>query len=149
MEKYTCVLEGQNSRLSITYNFIPKIIFRQLWKACQKLWKVLTIFILCLKLDSTKISHFNNNKCKSTREVAGLLCVLSSQEIVQTVNAYAIVQPSEDINNFINQVNALLTFTKRSMASMGKDSNQEDPTEPDTPDTQETPEGGTTTETSA
>ena len=72
MEKYTCVLEGQNSRLSITYNFIPKIIFRQLWKACQKLWKVLTIFILCLKLDSTKISHFNNNKCKSTLEVEPL-----------------------------------------------------------------------------
>ena len=39
MEKYTCSLEGQNSRLSITYNFSPKIIFRQLWKACQKLWK--------------------------------------------------------------------------------------------------------------
>ncbi len=70
-------------------------------------------------------------------------------EIVQTVNAYAIVQPSEDINNFINQVNALLTLTKRSMASMGKDSNQEDPTEPETPDTPETPEGGTTPETSA
>ena len=68
MEKYTCVLEGRNSRLSITYNFSPKIIFRQLWKACQKLWKVLTIFILCFKLDSTKISHFNNDKCKSTRE---------------------------------------------------------------------------------
>ena len=68
MEKYTCVLEGQNSRLSITYNFGAKIIFRQLWKACQKLWKVLTIFILCFKLDSTKISHFNNKKCKSTRE---------------------------------------------------------------------------------
>ena len=70
-------------------------------------------------------------------------------EIVQTVNAYAIVQPSEDINNFINQVNALLTLTKRSMASMGKDSNQEGPTEPETPDTPETPEGGTTPETSA
>jgi hypothetical protein len=70
-------------------------------------------------------------------------------EIVQTVNAYAIVQPSEDINNFINQVNALLTLTKRSMASMGKDSNQEDPTKPETPDTPETPEGGTTPETSA
>ena len=68
MEKYTCVLEGRNSRLSITYNFSPKIIFRQLWKACQKLWKVLTIFILCFKLDSTKISDFNNKKCKSTRE---------------------------------------------------------------------------------
>ena len=68
MEKYTCVLEERNSRLSITYNFSPKIIFRQLWKACQKLWKVLAIFILCFKLDSTKISHFNNNKCKSTRE---------------------------------------------------------------------------------
>ncbi|MBQ2363019.1 MAG: hypothetical protein II287_05365 [Bacteroidaceae bacterium] len=70
-------------------------------------------------------------------------------EIVQTVNAYSIVQPSEDINNFINQVNALLTLTKRSMASMGKDSNQEDPTEPETPDTPETPESGTTPETSA
>lgn len=199
MEKYICVFDEITNGLSAIYNFSAKIIFRQLWKACQKLWKVLTIFILCFKLDSTKISHFNNNKCKSTREVAGLLSVLSSQEaqahlttlalteevealtlknaqfdvafnqkmqeevermpqtsintdelrkqidakyseIVQTVNAYAIVQPSEDINNFINQVNALLTLTKRSMASMGKDSNQEYPTKPETPDTPETPE---------
>lgn len=42
-------------------------------------------------------------------------------EIVQTVNAYAIVQPSEEIENFIIQMNALTTLTSRSAATMNKD----------------------------
>lgn len=40
-------------------------------------------------------------------------------EIVQTVNAYAIVQPTEAIDGFITQMNALITLTKRTAASMG------------------------------
>ena len=53
-------------------------------------------------------------------------------EIVQTVNAYAIVQPSEDIDAFITQMNALITLTKRSAATMGKEKKEEEkePAEP-------------------
>ena len=47
-------------------------------------------------------------------------------EIVQTVNAYAIVQPSAEIEAFITQVNALITLTKRSAAAMGKEKKEED-----------------------
>ena len=61
-------------------------------------------------------------------------------EIVQTVNAYAIVQPSETLTNFITQMNALITLTKRSAASVSKDKKEKD--EPEKPAT----EGETTTE---
>lgn len=60
-------------------------------------------------------------------------------EIVKVVNAYAIVQPTDDINSFITQMNALITLTKRSAASVGKDSKEPDPTNPDTPATPDTP----------
>ena len=49
-------------------------------------------------------------------------------EIVQTVNAYAIVQPTDEINSFIAQMNALITLTKRSAASVGKGGKEEEPT---------------------
>ena len=49
-------------------------------------------------------------------------------EIVQTVNAYAIVQPTDEINGFIAQMNALITLTKRSAASVGKGGKEEEPT---------------------
>lgn len=61
-------------------------------------------------------------------------------EIVQTVNAYAIVQPTETLTNFITQMNALITLTKRSAASVSKDKKEKD--EPEKPAT----EGETTTE---
>lgn len=61
-------------------------------------------------------------------------------EIVQTVNAYAIVQPTETLTNFITQMNALITLTKRSAASVSKDTKEKD--EPEKPAT----EGETTTE---
>ena len=47
-------------------------------------------------------------------------------EIVQTVNAYAIVQPTDTLNNFITQMNALITLTKRSAASVGKETEEEE-----------------------
>ena len=56
-------------------------------------------------------------------------------EIVQTVNAYAIVQPTDEINGFIAQMNALITLTKRSAASVGKGGKEEEPT-PETPKTE-------------
>ncbi|MBQ5693840.1 MAG: hypothetical protein IIV71_01065, partial [Bacteroidaceae bacterium] len=54
---------------------------------------------------------------------------------VQTVNAYAIVQPTDEINGFIAQMNALITLTKRSAASVGKGCKEEEPT-PETPETE-------------
>ncbi len=72
--------------------------------------------------------------------------------IVQTVNAYAIVQPTDDINNFITQMNALITLTKRSAASVGKDGKEEEkPAEPEAPAETEngevSPEGSEPSET--
>lgn len=58
-------------------------------------------------------------------------------EIVKTVNAYAIVQPSTEIEKFITQVNALITLTKRAAASLGKDTTEEDPETADAVDSSE------------
>lgn len=57
-------------------------------------------------------------------------------EIIQTVNAYAIVQPTDEIKSFITQMNALITLTKRTASTMGK---EEEEVTPETPDTPETP----------
>lgn len=40
-------------------------------------------------------------------------------EMVQIVNAYAVIQTSEVLEQFITDVNALITLMKRSMANMG------------------------------
>lgn len=64
-------------------------------------------------------------------------------EIVQMVNAYAIVQPSAEIEDFITQMNALITLTKRSAAAQGK--GKKDKEEP-TPDTPDAPENGEETD---
>ena len=61
-------------------------------------------------------------------------------EIVQTVNAYAIVQPTEAIEAFIAQMNALISLTKPSSggssgsgsSSSGTDAPGTQPTDPDT-----------------
>lgn len=62
-------------------------------------------------------------------------------EIIQTVNAYAIVQPTEAIESFIAQMNALISLTKPSSggssgsgsSSSGTDTNPDnEPTNPDT-----------------
>ena len=58
-------------------------------------------------------------------------------DIVQTVNAYAIVQPTDEINGFIAQMNALITLTKRSAASVGKGGKEEEPTDPTEPGAEE------------
>ena len=65
-------------------------------------------------------------------------------EIVQTVNAYAIVQPTEAIEAFIAQMNALISLTKpgsSSGSSSGGSTGGSTDTEPDsTPDPEPTPE---------
>ena len=61
-------------------------------------------------------------------------------EIVQTVNAYAIVQPTEAIEAFIAQMNGLISLTKPSSggssgsgsSSSGTDAPGTQPTDPDT-----------------
>ena len=45
-------------------------------------------------------------------------------EIVQIVNAYAVIQPSEALEQFITDVNALITLVKRSMANTGSSAPQ-------------------------
>ena len=68
-------------------------------------------------------------------------------EIVQTVNAYAIVQPTEAIEAFIAQINALISLTKRASGSSsgsstgGTTDTETEPTpEPEpTPDPEPTP----------
>lgn len=64
-------------------------------------------------------------------------------EIVQTVNAYAIVQPTEAIESFINQMNALISLTKpgsSSGSSSGGSTGGSTDTEPEhTPDPDPTP----------
>ena len=47
-------------------------------------------------------------------------------EIVQTVNAYAIVQPTEALENFIAQMNALISLTKPGTSSDGKNDGSAD-----------------------
>ena len=65
-------------------------------------------------------------------------------EIVQTVNAYAIVQPTEAIEAFIAQMNALISLTKpgsSSGSSSGGSTGGSTDTEPEpTPDPEPTPE---------
>ena len=65
-------------------------------------------------------------------------------EIVQTVNAYAIVQPTEAIEAFIAQMNALISLTKpgsSSGSSSGGSTSGSTDTEPEpTPDPEPTPE---------
>ena len=62
-------------------------------------------------------------------------------EIVQTVNAYAIVQPTEAIEAFIAQMNALISLTKRaSGSSSGSSTGGTTDTETElTPDPEPTP----------
>ena len=65
-------------------------------------------------------------------------------EIVQTVNAYAIVQPTEAIESFIAQMNGLISLTKpgsSSGSSSGGSTGGSTDTEPEpTPDPEPTPE---------
>lgn len=65
-------------------------------------------------------------------------------EIVQTVNAYAIVQPTEAIETFIAQMNGLISLTKpgsSSGSSSGGSTGGSTDTEPEpTPDPEPTPE---------
>lgn len=60
-------------------------------------------------------------------------------EIVQTVNAYAVVQPSPEIQNFITQLNAIIMLVKQSAATLNKGGEEEDPETPTDPETPETP----------
>lgn len=46
--------------------------------------------------------------------------------IIQTVNAYAIVQPTEEIRNFIRNLNAAILLTKQSAATLGKSTKEEE-----------------------
>ena len=47
-------------------------------------------------------------------------------EIIQTVNAYAIVQPTDAINSFILQMNALISLSKPGSSSGGKNDGSAD-----------------------
>lgn len=47
--------------------------------------------------------------------------------IVKTVNAYAIVQPTEEINTFITNLNAIIMLVKQSASTLGKESGEEEP----------------------
>lgn len=52
-------------------------------------------------------------------------------EIVQIVNAYAVIQSTEVIEKFINDVNAVITLVKRSSAAGTATDEEEPETEPD------------------
>lgn len=56
-------------------------------------------------------------------------------EIVQMVNAYAVVQPSPEIENYITQLNAIIMLVKQSAATLNKGGEEEDPDTPEEPDT--------------
>ena len=64
-------------------------------------------------------------------------------EIVQTVNAYAIVQPTDAIESFINQMNALISLTKpgssSGSSSGGSTGGSTDTESEPTPDPEPTP----------
>lgn len=62
--------------------------------------------------------------------------------IIQTVNAYAIVQPTEEINTFIRNLNALIMLVKQSAATLGKRAKEEEE-DVDTENTETTPEQNT------
>lgn len=68
-------------------------------------------------------------------------------QIVQTVNAYAVVQTTPEIETFITQMNALITLTKRTMASLGKTSEEEEPETDNTTGTTDTADSPNSTET--
>lgn len=63
-------------------------------------------------------------------------------EIVQTVNAYAIVQPTEAIESFIEQMNALISLTKPGSGTSGTDTGET--TDGGTDSGGETPDSGGT-----
>lgn len=59
-------------------------------------------------------------------------------EIVQTVNAYAVVQPSAEIESYITNLNAVIMLLKQSAATTGKDGKDESGAPEDTPKGEET-----------
>lgn len=62
------------------------------------------------------------------------------EEIVRTVNAYAIVQPSEEIESFINQVNGYVgMYSDIAGSETSTDAPEPEPEIPETPD-EETPD---------
>lgn len=65
-------------------------------------------------------------------------------EIVQTVNAYAVVQPSAEIESYITNLNAVIMLVKQSAATQGKKKEEEESKDeseaPETPENSETPE---------
>ena len=64
-------------------------------------------------------------------------------EIVQIVNAYAIVQPSDEINQFINDLNGLVAiYSKIAGSSSGSGSTTETPDEENPGTEPENPDGG-------
>ena len=67
-------------------------------------------------------------------------------DIVKTVNAFAIVQPTDELISFINNLNGIIMLTKQAAASVGKKQKKTDTTPESTPESTPTDEPTTPSE---
>ena len=70
--------------------------------------------------ESSRTEQTSTDTLELRAEIDGIYA-----EIVQIVNAYAVIQTSEVIEQFITDVNAVITLVKRSASSGGDDSEEE------------------------